>query len=703
MRSFIRHGSVVGAFLGAIIASAGCEQKKATEYVTGVSTQVQVPRDLKAVRITLSTGGIQSFCQSYRVHNGKVLLPRTLGNLPSTEDAISRSGPVTFSIVGLTDDYSPESANPVFADCSSAAQVNANSVRILRRSTQPYVPERILFLPMPLKYSCYDKQCPDNLTCRGGTCVPGELTAEQAALLPPYSEDLGDGRGGDCFNLGLCMGAAVPAVTVNPQDCTFAVAESKDAPVPNPNLIRTACTTDDECNPPGTEEAKRRKCGTTDAGRCDLLPPNSPPWTGVNVEITYDGGHTKEYLDLDPDEGFTIPDPTKPQIFKLAPGLCEMWRGVDAQGVATSHRISSIRAGGTCVPKTATQPICHDDALRLMGANDAGDVTDVGVCKVFKLDTVSAALAVVIDKTQDHASFFEEKPEQRDALDDVATAVQNPAFERTQIGLFFAPGGAVPACGLRPAERPTPPELNLSAARDFVTAKIRENGTSLGASPASIEGELESAYAFLRGLDVSRRAVLVIGKNRLDTSTCGDDKTPSQLAEAQWNTPGETKPVYTYAIQITGDETTSDKSAIVLAGKGAPLVNGLTAYTPIPGTNVQKKFEAFNEVINRLASCVYDVPDGQTITNEDRLNFADPLTGAQSSINFNAACTADGAAGIQGWGFEGGGNDRRVVVCGDDCTKYRQALSFGTGFAATYTQPGLPVPMHVTPKACFTK
>ena len=50
MRSFVRFTIVASCIATAVIAS-GCEAKQATEYVTGISTQVTVPRDLKAVRV----------------------------------------------------------------------------------------------------------------------------------------------------------------------------------------------------------------------------------------------------------------------------------------------------------------------------------------------------------------------------------------------------------------------------------------------------------------------------------------------------------------------------------------------------------------------------------------------------------------------------------------------------------------------------
>src|SRR5262245_19604657 len=100
MRSIVRRTMILGGCLAAAVVWSGCEGKRATEYVTGISTQVSVPRDLKAVRVEVSIGGEPQFCRGYRVYDGKVQLPRSLGTFASTEGAIT-GGPVTFTIVGL--------------------------------------------------------------------------------------------------------------------------------------------------------------------------------------------------------------------------------------------------------------------------------------------------------------------------------------------------------------------------------------------------------------------------------------------------------------------------------------------------------------------------------------------------------------------------------------------------------------------------
>src|SRR5207245_3531680 len=79
-----------------------------------------------------------------------------------------------------------------FNDCGATSEVGlklrklneGGGARVLRRSRQPYAANRILYLPMPLRYSCYDVDCEcDDRTdpakcprvkhpeCSGGDCT----------------------------------------------------------------------------------------------------------------------------------------------------------------------------------------------------------------------------------------------------------------------------------------------------------------------------------------------------------------------------------------------------------------------------------------------------------------------------------------------------------------------------------------------------
>lgn len=688
MRSFVRHGLVVGTCLGALVASAGCEQKKATEYVTGVSTQVTVPRDLKAVRIQIATGGFVQFCQNYKVYDGKVLLPRSLGNFPSTSDGKTSS--VTFSIVGLTEDFEPGSPNPVFADCTSSAQVKANNVRILRRSTQPYKPDHILFLPMALKYSCFDKVCDEGKTCKGGVCVEDKTDPEK---LSDYVDGMGDGTDGACFNTSICMGPAIPAVPVNEDTCDFAVAESADA-----NKIAVLPKDKNPFRPECTAANATEKCGPracTD-GQCELLPPGSPPWTGVNVEVSYDGGHTKEILDLDAIEGFTIPDAAKPQTFRLAPGLCQMLHGKDDKGAPTVHRITSIRASGTCAPKKDSQSICAADQLKIMGAQTDGtaDNLDAKSCSTQLLTASKSALVLVVDDTTGHAQFFG-----KDVQDQLKAPLQDPAFERTDIGYLYADGALL--CGAQT------PVIKPATSAEGVTKIITDfTAKALALSPSAdpnIEASLQSAYDFLGGLDDSyaRRAVIVLGNRSIDVSTCGDAQIPSQLAKTQLAK--ATRPVATFATKLTKDG--DPEAAHILADVGSPHNKDNLIPYQYDATKPEDKKQVLQSVINYLATCLYDVGENELKQKSppdatSTLSYANPLTAQEVKIEHVDACSGD----APGWTLDTtDAANPRVKVCGSACTAYQTVLSDTSTFTLLYNQPSIPVPLYVSTKACFEK
>ena len=261
-----RHVAALSLVSLSALAWSGCEAKQQTEYVTGISTQVKVPRDLKSVRLSVSVGGLRTFCRGYRVYDGRVQLPRSLGTYASNDP--KQSGPITYSIIGYTNELE-EGSETDDLRCNDAVGAEGGA-RILRRSRQPYVENEILFLPMPLKYACFDTACTgEGQTCKGGICVDATIDPN---ILPAYTPELVDGTGGDCFSSSLCMGGALPAIPVNPDDCTYAVPNTPSAPpvafegAPNPFAL-----------------------------------PGAPaPGEGLNVEVVYDGGYVSEILDKDP-------------------------------------------------------------------------------------------------------------------------------------------------------------------------------------------------------------------------------------------------------------------------------------------------------------------------------------------------------------------------------------------------------------------
>lgn len=695
MRSLTSRAVVLGACLGAAVISSGCEGKKATEYVAGISTQITVPRDLKAVRVEVTVGGFSRFCQAYKVYDGKVQLPRSLGSYPANDSALKTNHTITYTIVGLTEEYDPGSENPLYALCATP-EVGQNGARILRRSRQPYVPGEILFIPMPLKYSCYDKHCGEDETCKGGKCVPATV-ADPAATFARYSPDLADGSGGACFSAQTCMGATLPAIVVDPETCTYAVAGSASAPPPlDPSV--------DPFRPPCADASECASGVCTDA-QCEPLAPEVP-WDGVNVSVVYDGGIGREILDKDPDEGFTIPDPDKPQQFRLAEGLCEMVKGLDAQGDPTAHRITAVRASGVCQSKSIHQPLCEADQLAAMGLDEHGVAPNPAAeCSVVELQPPPAALMVVADNTEPHRMFF--NVEELKALE---LPLRDPALAQTDLGLLYTNGGddaatcdaaRAPVIGL---------ERSWSVREHLIDSFLSYSAdpSKLEPGPVSLGGALSSAYEALSSAATGyhRRAVVVLANRGFDdASVCGGSGPVAKASAAVASDPA----IETYVLELVKNDPdvaladdVIDPAIHALAQAGLP--SGRAPYDPDARADKRVAKEAFQRIIESLATCVYDVDSGRAPSASDVLSFTNPLDGATTTILPNAACDAEDVAG-EGWGFspDAPGGKRRVVLCADSCTAYRQILRTSSDFALLYQQPAYAVPMFAHKGDCGTK
>jgi hypothetical protein len=650
MRAMKRRALTLALVATSAVLWSGCEGKKATEYVAGVSTQVQVPKDLKTIRIDINVQGVPVFCNAYSVYDGRVNLPRSLGSF-LTKDGEAGAA-VSITVVGYT-----KSATDLAIDqelqCGVAVKPGTTS-RVLRRSRQPYVRDRILFLPMALRFSCFDKDCEtagQDLTCKGGRCV--DARTDETKLVD-FDPDLVDGTGGNCFNATLCMAGAAPPVLVDANDCTYALPNTASAP----KVL-------------------------------DGLPPNpiTTNGDGVNVAIVYDGGYTRELVDKDPDEGFSIPDPAKPQQFRLAPGLCDMLKGLDPQGVATPHRVTGVFASGTCRPKSPNEPLCKGDQFEAMGLTTEGIAKSAPPdieCKPTPLSPPSSSLLVLADNTANSQNFFND-------VGGAAVSLADPAFSKTQLGLMFYPGTG--SCGGNP--RAFVPEVPLELARNAQAKVVSAFTTAFAAlrplgTPNDLDGALTGAYSLLKARPNDyRRAVLLLGNRGFDQTTCGGGAPDAQAAAAMLGVP-----VKTYVVMLTGDADTSAPDPVPTANALAVAGGTSQAYDARLKSNQAEAQRAFRDVVNELATCVYDVPTA--LKDDQVLSYSDPVGNRTLTISHDAACNGPGAGG-NGWGADGAG---RIYVCGQSCTDYRGVLQTAAAYAQQYLKPALAVPMFAHEAKC---
>src|SRR5580704_10471470 len=95
------------------LAWSGCTATKQTELVPGVETQIQVPKDLLAIRIDVQAEGESSNCIVHSVNPenpGFITLPSTLGVVPGA----GPSRAVTITVTGFSKD---DDSAPALIDC----------------------------------------------------------------------------------------------------------------------------------------------------------------------------------------------------------------------------------------------------------------------------------------------------------------------------------------------------------------------------------------------------------------------------------------------------------------------------------------------------------------------------------------------------------------------------------------------------------
>lgn len=685
MRASTRRVLTLGVVAATALAWSGCDAKKQTEYVAGVSTQVQVPRDLKAIRIDVSVGGVVQFCRAYKVFDGKVQLPRSLGEFPA--QGTPGPDPLTVTVSGYTQDFSDTTGPGALNDCldflPKVGDADPNhATRILRRSRQPYILDKIAFLPMPLKYSCFDKDCPDeSQTCKAGICV--DAAVKDLTKLPTYDDELINGLGGACFKSNECFAAAVPVVVVDANDCTYAL--------------------------PGTASAPPLAPG---------VPPNPvmSPGDGINVQVTYDGGYNSEILDKDPDEGFTVPDPTKPQRFRLAPGLCELVKGTTAAGADTPHRITAIRATGLCQSKSPFQPLCADDQLAAMGATGGTSSTaDAPVgCAAQQLTPAQSALMVLADDT-DNMKIFYDSVDDKEAL---TISLSDPAFRKTDIGLTYFPGpsascsgfdNAVPFTKALTAKDQIFSSFEMKSASNDAALNTTLEDVGLGPAIADAATKMKAAYP-----NANRRALLVIGNRGFDDTTACTPKPAAAAAAAKANG------VDTYVVMLARDPDAGGSAeaplpmsvpgadAVALAGSPATAPAPLGAYDARATANKGRAQDAFRQIVEDLATCAYDLPAGVTLDADAVLSYSDPVAippAQRATYTIPPAapgtCTKAGDTG-DGWGVDAV-TPSRIRICGAPCTDYKSALKTASAWSLQYKQPALAVPVFSHKKACAPK
>ena len=623
--------------LSTVALLAACSAEEQTQFVAGLTTQMQVPKELSSVGIVVQSGGKLVFCDNYPVADGTASLPSTLGLRPSGDPAT----PVTMTVLGF------ETAQPNFAtDCVvSRPEVGQDGVRVIRRRRSPYVPNRVLYLPMPIKHVCSDVGCSEGQTCIGGECKPLDI---DPSTLPEYHDQIVFGDTNTCFGATLCLpgGMTIPARLVDAAQCKF---------------------------------------------RLDL-PDGLPAPVGLNVRILHEN-FTPEVLDLDPEEGFTVPDPSKPLEFQLAPSLCT--------SRYKTGKILAVWASSVCLSKTPYQPICSGDLGQIL-AGTYGSASGEATCVAgARLRPTESALYVLMDRSASMGAFFGDAGLQQV----LSLSLQDPVFERTNVGFKFLPAtnaacGATEAAPNSYASLTAPGDVPFTLALDAqsaIAAKIGDtSNVSASDAPLFLDAVLSpgGAYAALRKLTptapstaFNRRALLILGNRGLWTR-CSGGVSPDQLAATAL-----ANGMHTYAVALAapgtanqeGREPLADASAIATAG-------GTTVFDATTDPNAGAL--ALATITADLGSCVYDKPADVDL-NAGRANltlsYFDPIYQVQTVIHHDAACLSSSTTGT-GWNVD---KEERVRVCGAPCSRLRDVLMASATLAAKASLPAPLLPIHV--------
>lgn len=618
---------------------SGCEGKKQTELVAGISTQVRVPKDLKTIRVDVLVGGTQVKCDSYRVFDGKVQLPRTLGTLPI--DDSNRGLPLTITVAGYSEERQDATTVDQFADCvNTPIQLGTEAAkgRILRSSRQTYTPEKILFLPMPLSFSCFDKtNCKSEETCKAGRCAPVDTDSSKLA---EFDERMVNGAATTCFNVETCVNlTGQTPILLDADKCIYAHPGSPGAP-----------------SYPGV-----------------TIPKDGD---GLNVRAFFDGGEVAEVLDQDPDEGYFIPDPSKPQQFQLAPGLCDMVKGEDPDGKVPAHRISGLKSSGVCQSKTQRQPLCDGDVFKAMTGNPAGTITPLaGTCQTFEVKPTPSALVVLLDGSVRMSDFYKDTTVTRT----LGLSLADPVFEAMQLGVKVIPQDI--DCGTRTfklLDVPMQPALKAQKAVATTIADFVSGTRALEpiTTPLRTDGALESAYAKLGEAEFSgfsRKGVLLIGNKDFATTKCTAG-TPLVDVVRKGKVP-------TYAL-LLGTDGTVEPEVEQASREAADTFKLYDARK-----DQARGSDALSQITRDLSSCLYGVPGGKQVDGKSVVSYYDPVRRETIRVKASQDCSDK-----NGYAVESG----RIRFCPSACDAFVGTLKDRSLLALSVGSQAQPVPVFAS-------
>ncbi len=701
---------VLGISAVGLGGDAGCSATKPTELVPGATTQVEVPKDLGGLRVIVVGNGQKVFDQAYTVTNGIVVLPATLGivakGAPSTVVTIAMFGykPSVINDQACSSTLwsdSLQNPQPVGSQCGPSVE---------RGSTQTYVDQRILFLPMPLSYSCWGNDTctgtsqpgTTTQTCMGGQCLDNHVDAN---TLHDYDPALLDGTQ-ECFSPTACFPPTdtVSAQPIDATNCTYTFPSKPDKPGLNVRVFYEDLKYDMAKNPP------------------QLL---SQAPTAEEEVLDFENAAV---------EGFIVPNPSQAQTFKLAPGLCSLVQaGQDPAGAPKNPKvkipksgilkaITDVQISPACQAKVQLLPFCPNEQNPQGHASDGGP-TNVTCNVPIVLQSAPSAVYLVMDDSAVMSAAFG----QQGYATAMSLSLADPIFKRTYVSFRFldhslsdctatntqygspvVPFGPAPDVQAQIAAQllnVTPPDTKTNPAPlNLQTALRLDQGTfpavqalqttqvkgglapGIGAvmffvnripdSTGGAEGGIANAFP---GADCSPA---------LDTAKDTDAKAAiEQQVTAAANAGLQTFFVVLNDDNMLGSQVVSFYNGVKqdLNGNGIDVIDATS-----PMSMAQTVLGNFSKTVTKLGTCLYELPPGVDTSAKLSFTIPVPIPPIASTaptlfpIPLAANCNAANQASANGWNVDGS----LIRICGSFCSDLQQTVEAVTAVTLASSPDG---------------
>jgi len=701
---------VLGIAAVGVGGDAGCSATKPTELVPGATTQVEVPKDLGGLRVIVVGNGQKVFDQSYSVSNGIVLLPATLGIVAKG----SASTVVTIAMFGykpsVIDD--PACSNMSWNDTLQNPQPVGSQCgpSVERGSTQTYVDSRILFLPMPLSYSCWGNDTctgtsepgTTTQTCMGGQCLDNHVDAN---TLHDYDPALLDGTQ-DCFSPTACFPPTdtVSALAIDATNCTYTFPTKPDKPGLNVRVFYEDLKYDMTKSPP------------------QLL---SQTPTAEEEVLNFENS---------PTEGFTVPNASQAQTFKLAPGLCSLVQaGLDPDGAPKNPKvkipksgivkaITDVQISPACQAKGQLLPFCTNEQNPQGHAVDGGP-TNVTCNVPIVLQSAPSAVYLVMDDSAVMSAAFG----QQGYATAMSLSLADPIFKRTYVsfrfldhslsdctssntpyGMPIVPFGPAPDVQAQIAAQllnVTPPDTTANPAHLNLQTALR---LDQGAYPAvqalqttQVKGGLAPGIGavmfFVNRIPDSTGGVEGGVANPFPGADCSPaldtaKDTNAKTAIEQQITAAANAGLQTFFVVLNDDsmlgpQVVSFYNGIKqdLNGNGVDVIDATS-----PSSMAQVVLSNFSKTVTKLGTCLYELPPGVDTSGKMAFTIPIPVPNVTTSapvpvpVPQDSSCTAATQTTANGWNIENG----HIRICGAPCTDLQLSVEGVTAVTLSKSPDG---------------